>query len=334
MSADDKTTAAAAQVAAGLPCWAELGAVVLKATTDEAVAAELELGTGRTNQNFIADATDGSGNRYFVRIGTDIPAYGVTRANEQAAGRAAAAAGIAPAVLFTREDAMVTEFCDGKTLTEAQLKAACAGTGDDVALLAEVAKAINTLHATPVPAELAAVAAAHAERWAPADMMYKWLPQAEVAGWNRLPLLEDARALIALSEAAAGQPSASVFCHYDLLPDNLIRSRLKVSVIDFEYAGAGQAFMDLAIMSMGSSLCEEEEANLLAEYIGTPPTPQLQHSFSALKVLACLRETLWGVTAEVSRASALPLSEAEAYTDENYAKLTKYRADFEQQATV
>ena len=336
-------TAAAAVAAAALLCWdaGALGAVDLVATTDETLSAELELGTGRTNQNFIANAVDGSG-RWFVRIGCDIPAYGVTRAKEQAAGRAAAAAGIAPAVLFTRDDAMVTEFCDGRTLTELELKAAFQG--NDNALLDEVAEALRALHAIPPPPELRVLAGpAPASRWAPADMMRQWLPLVEQAGYNRLPIVADARVLIASLEAAAGEPTDSpCFCHYDLLPDNLIRSpapvpspdaatppRRRVSIIDFEYAGMGQWMMDLAIMSMACALTPDEEGSLLRAYTGRPPDSGLQRSFSALKVLACLRETLWGVTAEVSCASALPQSEAISYTDENFAKLTRFRKDFE-----
>jgi hypothetical protein len=103
----------AAARAAELPCWAELGEVSLVATTDEAVSAELGLGAGRTNQNFIATVTAAAAapQRYFVRIGSDIPAYGVSRHKEQAAGRAAAAVGLAPAVLFTAADAMVRVCC-------------------------------------------------------------------------------------------------------------------------------------------------------------------------------------------------------------------------------
>ena len=60
-----------------------------------------------------------------------------------------------------------------------------------------------------------------------------------------------------------------------------------------------------------------------------PPSAELQRAFSALKVLACLRETMWGVVAEVSGASALPMEEAISYGDENFAKLQKFRAEFE-----
>lgn len=49
-------------------------------------------------------------------------------------------------------------------------------------------------------------------------------------------------------------------------------------------------------------------------------------AFAALKVLACLRETLWGVTAELSGSSALGADEAASYADLNYAKFMRARA--------
>ena len=101
--------------------------------------------------------------------------------------------------------------------------------------------------------------------------MWRWLVQAEKAGYDRLPLLADARELIAFLEEQAGAPSEACFCHFDLLPDNLVRAPAaaegaarSVSVIDFEYAGVGQRLLDLAIMSMGCDLGPAEEANLLA----------------------------------------------------------------------
>ena len=114
------------------------------------LARRRELGTGRTNHNFIATSVADASKRYFVRVGSDLPVYGVTRAREQAAARAAADASIAPAVLYTASDAMVTGFVEGRTLTEKELKDACAGTGDP-SLLAEVAATLRTMHALPAP---------------------------------------------------------------------------------------------------------------------------------------------------------------------------------------
>ena len=90
---------------AALPCW-EGEAVEVKPVT--AVAQELALGEGRTNQNFVVRRRGGAG--HFVRVGADLPFFGVSRAREQAASRAAAATGLAPAVVLTSEDLLVREL--------------------------------------------------------------------------------------------------------------------------------------------------------------------------------------------------------------------------------
>ena len=79
----------------------------------------------------------------------------------------------------------------------------------------------------------------------------------------RLPLLPGAYGLIDALEAEAGPAAAACFCHFDLLPDNLVRDGSRVWLIDCEYAAAGQPLMDLAIMSMGCALSGEEETALL-----------------------------------------------------------------------
>jgi len=52
------------------------------------------------------------------------------------------------------------------------------------------------------------------------------------------------------------------------------------------------------------------------------------YSFQALKVLAAIRETLWGTTAELSKSSALTMEEAVAYANMNYAKVVEMRDNF------
>ena len=321
--------------ARGLSFWATLGGdVAIKPVAD--LATELSLGEGRTNENFIATASDGV--RYFVRIGGDLPAYGVTRAKEQAASRAAAAAGVGPRVHLGEKDAMITDFCPGKTLTDAEFRAACSASPAeaDAALLVRVSTTLRKLHAVEVPEEMAAAASAG---WAPADVR-KWIALAEQASYSRLPMVARARELLEELEAAAGPPSAPpAYCHNDLLPDNLVVGRDGddgVWVIDFEYAAAGQPLMDLAIMAMGCELSAAEEGALLAAYHAAAapnmaplaPPPALERRFACLKVLACLRETLWGVVAEVSGTSALKPDEAVAYADKNYALLTAAHAAF------
>ena len=79
-----------------------------------------------------------------------------------------------------------------------------------------------------------------------------------------------------------------------------------------------------------AQLSAQGEASLLSSYLELPETtPALAHRFLALKVLAALRETMWGVVAEQSRTSALSDAEAAAYTDKNYEKLLEYTRAFE-----
>ena len=101
----------------------------------------------------------------------------------------------------------------------------------------------------------------------------------------------------------------------------------EVCLVDFEYAAAGQPLMDLAVLCMGCGLEGAEERNLLAAYLEVAlPTEAQARAFGALKLLACLRETLWGVTAELSGSSALGAEEAVSYADLNYAKFVRARA--------
>jgi hypothetical protein len=50
------------------------------------------------------------GQRFFVRIGEDIPIHGVLRFNELAAARAAELAGVSPALIYSEPGVMVTRF--------------------------------------------------------------------------------------------------------------------------------------------------------------------------------------------------------------------------------
>ena len=296
------------------------------------VPADVGLGCGRTNQNFIATEPDGT--RLFVRIGLDLPAFGVTRAKEQAAAKAAAASGVGAAVVRAElPDTLVTSFVKGKALTEEQMHKAAGG--GDPKLLSALTAAIRKLHATPLPDELASLIDGK-PRWAPPDLP-RWIAGARAGGFARLPLLDDCDELIQSAEAfvEAGWPAAAPrFCHFDLLPDNFVvdvgGDDVSVSIVDFEYANAGQPLMDLAVLSMGSSLSPAEERTLVASYLEVDAIDDAAAMrFVALKMLATLRETFWGVTAEVSKTSALSDADAAAYVDENYAKFVAAREEFE-----
>lgn len=79
-------------------------------------------------------------------------------------------------------------------------------------------------------------------------------------------------------------------------------------------------------------MSDAEECEMLGLYLAEPADDALMARFGALKVLAALRETLWGVVAEVSQSSALSPAEAVAYADKLYPRLQEMRAAFDRRA--
>ena len=89
-----------------LPCW------------QEKVEPE-PLEGGITNINYTVEHR---GEKYFVRVGEDIPVHNILRFNELAASRAAHAAGVSPRVHFAAEGILVLEFIEGITLSAEQVR--------------------------------------------------------------------------------------------------------------------------------------------------------------------------------------------------------------------
>lgn len=310
MSAEAEATA--------LPCWSSLGQPRLLSASDPS----LGLGEGRTNTNFIAEA---GGARYFVRLGGDLAAFCVCRAKEQAVARAAAAASIGPEVVYTEPGAMVCRMIDGSPLTSGSVQAACSGR--DAGLLDALVSTFRQLHSMPAPPEL--VAETREPCWAPMAELMHGFELAEAAGYCRQSFmcggvrrLTDAVERWLVENAGSAPPPA--VCHMDLLLDNIIRGPAGLFLIDFEYAGLAQPLLDLAIFAMGADLEPEHEAVLLHAYFaseGEEAARRAIATFDAFKVLATVRETLWGVRAEVSGASALSPTEAAEYVDLQLDKL-------------
>eukprot|EP00415_Alexandrium_ostenfeldii_P004830 UN4830 len=198
-------------------------------------------------------------------------------------------------------------------------------------------RVIKRLHDAPVPAELSRMLEdIEGDVGWGGPHLAKWLAYAEELKYSRLPVLNGVRELIQRLEATAkaGLPESTPlrFCHFDLLCDNFVLlngSGGEILLVDFEYSAPGQPFMDLAVLAMGCSLEPQEERNLLSSYLGSEASEREVHSFLALKVLAALRETFWGVTAELSQSSALSPAESVAYSDMNFAKFQEMLASFD-----
>ncbi len=222
---------------------------------------------GRTNQNYFVHAGDRT---FFARLGVDLPHHGITRTNEFQCCRLAAAADIAPKVVFAAEGVLVTEFVDGQTLVQ----------GDPVSneFLVRLAHGLRRLHESEVPADLA-----------PFDPVERCrrqlaaLPDSAVSPARRRRVLEILQ--------RAPRLEARGLIHGDLIPENVVvRDDLPV-LVDWEYAGLGDPLVDLAMVGVHFGLPERRRQNFCSSYGDVDPD-----AVARLVPAIAAREAVWCAT--------------------------------------
>jgi thiamine kinase-like enzyme len=82
-------------------------------------------------------------------------------------------------------------------------------------------------------------------------------------------------------------------CHNDLLNENfLFDGRLRI--LDWEYAGMGDPFFDLANFSVNHDFADEHDRLLLAWYFESP-TPVDWARLKVTRIISDFREAMWGL---------------------------------------
>jgi len=173
---------------------------------------------------------EASGERWFVRLGHPQAArLGVDRESECAVLRAAAAAGLAPAVHACEPACglLVTRFIEGRTWTAADAQR----TGN----LRRAAERLRQLHELPVPAGIHAVDYEQQARRLAATL----------AQGGAIAVLLAERAAAAFERIGDGG-YASVMCHNDLHHLNLLDDGDRLWLVDWEYGGRGNPLFDVA----------------------------------------------------------------------------------------
>lgn len=262
---------------------------------------------GITNRNF--RVTLGSGD-YVVRIaGKDTGLLGISRTAERDATAAAAAAGVAPEVAAFVEDAgcLVTRFIPGRPVTTEEL----AGDGP----LGEVAAALRAVHGGPaLPTRFDAFRLVEQFR-ATALERGGEIP----AAYDRAKAIADA-----VEPALVGPEHAPVPCHNDLLTANFIHDGTRVRIVDWEYAGMGDRYFDLANLSINNGFDEAADERLLSLYFEEAPTPRRFACLRLMRVMSDFREAMWGVVQ--TTVSELDFDFA-GYAAEHFARLEQSAAD-------
>jgi thiamine kinase-like enzyme len=206
--------------------------------------------------------------------GKDTELLGIDREAECAANTAAAAIGVAPEVIaFVPAPAcLVTVFIVARPVPPEELRERAA----------EVAKALRAVHTgPPLPAS-----------FSPFQRTRDYERTARERGGTIPAAYPEVRAIA--DEIEAALPYEPVPCHNDLLTANFLDDGERLRILDWEYAGMGDRFFDLANFSNHHDLSEPEMEALIAAYFGES-TPGRLARVQLMRPMAAFWEGMWGV---------------------------------------
>ena len=229
---------------------------------------------GITNRNFKVEV---DGAAYVLRLGgAKTGLLGIDRAVEHAASLRAEEIGVGPPVVdfVASEGWLVTRFIEGRPVSIEEMRSP--------SVLPRVAEALRKLHsAQAIPGRFDAHVVVDVYR-AEAEANGAVIP-AEFAG---------AREVAERIRLARG-PQPLVPCHNDLLNANFLDDGA-IRIVDWEYAGMGDRFFDLANFSVNHELSVDDDGRLLAAYFGAERDADLA-SLRLMRFMSDFREAMWGV---------------------------------------
>jgi len=256
------------------------------------------LGGGITNHNFKVSL---DGEAYVIRIGGErTELLGIDRQAEEAAARAAAAAGVGPEVVAFVDGSLVTRFVEGTPVDDMR----------EAATLREVASLLRRVHEGPAfPARFDAfrvVEAYHATAEEHGVTAFRYAAAKETAD--------------GIERRLGPQPVRP--CHNDLLTANFIRSPDQgIRIVDWEYAGMGDRFFDLANLAVNNEL--DDNGELLEAYFGEARAEHGGH-LALMRFMSDFREAMWGVVQQAVSAFDFDFT---GYADQHFERLARTAAD-------
>lgn len=100
------------------------------------------------------------------------------------------------------------------------------------------------------------------------------------------------RRLAEIESAVQQQPAVSCPCHNDLWEPNLIDDGTLIRIVDWEYAGMGDVYFDLANFAIHHELSDSQDESLLRSYFGKATSIGVAR-LKLMKIVAALREAMW-----------------------------------------
>lgn len=260
------------------------------------------LGGGLTNHNF--KVTLDGGEAYAIRIaGERTDLLGIDRSVEHEAAVMAAAAGVGPDVVAFVDDCLVTRFVAGEPVPVERMRTP--------ETLGRVAEALRAIHGS----------APIAGRFDALEVVERYRDTALAHG-GRVPSRYDDALAVADRIARARGPVPERPCHNDLLNANFIDDGGRIWIVDWEYAGMGDVFFDLANFSVNHELDEEQTRFLLEAYSGELRAED-ERALTRMRYMSDFREAMWGV---VQAAVSVLDVDFDAYAAEHFERLERTAA--------
>jgi thiamine kinase-like enzyme len=312
-------------------------------TIDEAIArvpqwrgmragSVVPLAGGITNLNYRVEIGGDTFVLSIAGVGTD--ALGVDRSRAYEIARAAGDLGVGPEVvcLLPDDGILVARFIWGRRLV--------AGDAVNPGTLARIVRSFHRYHGGPAfpgafspfetlraylrtaqqPEAPRMSGAAPAAGAAPASERAQTLarlPDDTATLYERMAVIER----LAQHGCAIARP-----CHNDLWQSNLIDDGHAIRIIDWEYAGMGDVYFDLANFAIHNTFGDAEDQALLRTYFGTIPAAGVAR-LKLLKAAAELREAMWAVVGQHLPATTASGFDAPAYAVAHFERCRRALAD-------
>lgn len=260
-----------------------------------------ELTGGITNKNYRVEV---NGESFVLRLGgTNTEHLGIDRSIERDATAAAASLGVAPEVIYfiEPEGYLVTRFIKGRPLPALEIT--------EPKNLKRVVDALKQIHALP----------AIPKTFSPFRVVEDYAQTVKAHGVNTFPANFDylLAKMREVESAFNKEPFTPKLCHNDLLNENFLDDG-RMRIIDWEYAGMGDVFFDLANFAVNHQLNDEQDRLLLTLYFGEA-TPKRLARLKLMKVMSDFREAMWGM---VQQGISTLDFDFRGYADKHFARMT------------
>ena len=237
----------------------------------------LPLSGGITNINYRANLC---GNSYVISIGGRSTKHlCIDRKAEYKNMRAAHQFGVGPAVVFHNGNIMISSFAEGRVLHAREITSKPRRD--------QFVNIIQRCHRIP----LANVRGSFCVFNNVECMIREGGRLGALLPENLTWILGQLKGIKQALSMHAIQP---VFCHNDLVPENVICAGEKMVLIDWEYSGCGDRYFDLGMVAFYHQLEDKEERELLGAYFGKVTESSLAR-LRLMRLMSALRDGAWSL---------------------------------------